>query len=69
MDQRIIDLYHEYLNAPLRRRIFLKRLAELTGSEATALTLVPIIESRYGPQARASVPAGTDAPKPGSEGC
>jgi hypothetical protein len=61
MDQRIIDLYQEYLQVPLKRRIFLRRLAELVGGEETALTLVPLIESTYGPQLGApSKDAGTD---------
>ena len=38
MDQKFVDLYYEYLHAPLRRRIFLLRLATLTGSEEEALT-------------------------------
>ena len=48
MDQRIIDLYHEYLSTHLRRRIFLKRLSELAGSDEAALELVPVIEAKYG---------------------
>lgn len=48
MDQRIIDLYHEYLSTHLRRRIFLKRLSELAGSDEAALELVPVIEATYG---------------------
>jgi hypothetical protein len=56
MDQRVIDLYHEYLNAPLRRRIFLKRLSELVGGDQTALVLVPLLEKQYGPGAAATQP-------------
>lgn len=47
MDQRIIELYDEYTHAPLERRVFLARLAGLTGSAAAALALVPLIESNY----------------------
>ncbi len=47
MDQRIIELYDEYTHAPLDRRVFLARLARLTGSAAAALSLVPLIESNY----------------------
>lgn len=47
MDQKIIDLYDEYTHTPLERRVFLARLAGLTGSAAAALTLVPLIESNY----------------------
>ncbi|OGA50188.1 MAG: carboxymethylenebutenolidase [Betaproteobacteria bacterium RIFCSPLOWO2_12_FULL_62_58] len=47
MDQKIIDLYDEYTHAPLERRVFLARLAGLTGSAAAALSLVPLIESNY----------------------
>lgn len=45
MDQRIIDLYDEYTHAPLDRRVFLTRLAQLTGSTAAALALVPLLEA------------------------
>ena len=45
MDQRIIDLYDEYTHAPLDRRVFLARLARLTGSTAAALALVPLLEA------------------------
>lgn len=46
MNQDIINLYDEYAHAPLERRIFLTRLAELAGGMATALTLLPMLESQ-----------------------
>jgi carboxymethylenebutenolidase len=52
MDQRIIDLYDEYTHAPLDRRVFLERLARLTGSAAAAAALVPLLEAN---QARAAI--------------
>ncbi len=57
MDQQIIDLYDEYTHAPLDRRVFLTRLAELTGSAAAALVLVPLLEAN---QARAAVVSPED---------
>ena len=51
MDQKIIDLYDEYTHAPLDRRVFLARLAQLTGSTAAAIALVPLLEAS---QARAA---------------
>jgi carboxymethylenebutenolidase len=51
MDQKIIDLYDEYTHAPLDRRVFLARLAQLTGSTAAAIALVPLLEAN---QARAA---------------
>jgi carboxymethylenebutenolidase len=51
MDQQIIDLYDEYTHAPLDRRVFLARLAQLTGSTAAAMALVPLLEAN---QARAA---------------
>ena len=45
MDQRFIDLYDRYTHEPLDRRVFLARLAELTGSIAAALALVPMLET------------------------
>ncbi|TAG11374.1 MAG: dienelactone hydrolase family protein [Sphingobacteriia bacterium] len=44
MQQAIIDLYDEYTHAPLSRPDFLKRLAIITGSMATALSVLPTIE-------------------------
>ncbi len=44
MQQAIIDLYNEYTHAPLSRPDFLKRLAIITGSMATALSVLPTIE-------------------------
>ena len=41
MDQKIVDLYDEYTHAPLSRRVFLRRLAVITGSMTVALSLVP----------------------------
>jgi len=55
MDQKIIDLYDRYTHEPLDRRVFLTRLAEMTGSVTAALSLVPLLEAN---QARAAmVPA------------
>ena len=45
VDQKIIDLYDKYTHEPLERRVFLTRLAELTGSVAAALALVPLLEA------------------------
>lgn len=57
MDQRIIELYDEYTHAPLDRRVFLARLAKLTGSAAGALALLPFLESNY---ARAATVSADD---------
>ncbi len=57
MDQRIIDLYDEYTHAPLDRRVFLERLAKLTGSTAAAMALVPLLEAN---QARAAIVSPAD---------
>ncbi len=46
MNQEIINLYDEYTHAPLERRIFLARLAEITGSMTAALALLPLLETR-----------------------
>ena len=58
MDQRIIDLYDEYTHKPLDRRVFLDRLAKLTGSAAAAIALVPLLEAR---QAEAAIVPSDDA--------
>jgi carboxymethylenebutenolidase len=57
MDQKIIDLYDEYTHAPLERRVFLERLAVLTGSVAAAMAALPLLENR----AVAAVVAPDDA--------
>ena len=57
MDQKIIDLYDEYTHTPLDRRVFLARLAQLTGSTAAAMALVPLLEAN---QARAAIVSPED---------
>lgn len=49
MDQRIIDLYDEYTHAPLDRRVFLQRLAALTGGMTAALGVVGSLEAGEAP--------------------
>lgn len=58
MDQRIIDLYDQYTHTPLDRRTFLERLAGLTGSMATALAVLPLLQAN---KAAAAVIAPEDA--------
>src|SRR4029079_1150090 len=48
MDQRIINLYDEYTHKPLTRKEFLHRLTLLTGSSATAMAVLPLLEINYG---------------------
>ena len=47
MDQNIIKLYDEYTHKPLSRKTFIKRLILLTGSSASAMSLLPFLESDY----------------------
>jgi carboxymethylenebutenolidase len=47
MDQRIINLYDEYTHKPLTRKQFIQRLIQLTGSAATAMSILPMLESDY----------------------
>lgn len=47
MDQRIINLFDEYTHKPLKRDEFLRRLAQLTGSTAAALAILPMLEVNY----------------------
>ncbi|MBP6793657.1 MAG: dienelactone hydrolase family protein [Saprospiraceae bacterium] len=44
MDQRIINLYDEYIHKPLTRSVFISRLAELTGGMTAAMAILPMIE-------------------------
>src|SRR5262249_16164016 len=57
IDQKIIDLYDEYTHAPLDGRVFLARLAQLTGSTAAAMALVPLLEAN---QAHAAIVSPED---------
>ena len=47
MDQRIISLYDEYTHKPLNRNEFIRRLAQITGSMAAAMSILPMIETNY----------------------
>ena len=58
MDQRIIDLYDSFTHGGINRREFLDRLAEIAGSSAAALALLPLLQNDY---ARAAVVAPDDA--------
>ncbi|MGH8109585.1 MAG: dienelactone hydrolase family protein [Arenimonas sp.] len=44
MDQRVIDLYNNYIHGSMPRRDFLNRLAGIAGSVAAASLLLPLIE-------------------------
>ena len=58
MDQRIIDLYDRFTHGGINRRDFLDRLAEIAGSSAAALALLPLLQNDY---ARAAMVAPDDA--------
>ncbi len=58
MDQRIIDLYDGFTHGDINRRTFLDRLAEIAGSTAAALALLPLLRNDY---ARAAIVAPDDA--------
>ena len=47
MNQDIIKLYDEYTHKPLSRAEFIKKLAQLTGSMAAAMSMLPFIEVNY----------------------
>ena len=46
MDQKIIELYHQYAQGSLDRREFLQKLAYLAGGTAAALALLSLLENR-----------------------
>jgi carboxymethylenebutenolidase len=58
MDQKIIDLYDRFTHGGMNRRQFLDRLAELAGSSAAAVALLPLLQNDY---ARAAIIAPDDA--------
>jgi carboxymethylenebutenolidase len=47
MDQRIIDLYDEFVHVHFNRRLFLEKAARVTGSLAAASALLPMLQSNY----------------------
>lgn len=47
MDQKIIDLYDDYVHRHFDRRLFLDRLAKYTGSMAAAVAVLPLLQSNY----------------------
>jgi carboxymethylenebutenolidase len=55
MDQRIIDLYDDFTHGGMNRRTFLDRLAEIAGSGAAVLALLPLLQNDYA--RAATVPA------------
>lgn len=58
MDQRVINLYDSFTHGLINRRLFLDRLAEIAGSSAAALALLPLLQNDY---ARAAIVAADDA--------
>lgn len=57
MEQRIVDLYDTFTHGGIDRRAFLDRLAEIAGSSAAALALLPLLQNDY---ARADTIASDD---------
>jgi carboxymethylenebutenolidase len=57
VDQRIIDLYDDFVHTHFDRRLFLERAARLVGSTAAAAALLPLLQSDY---ARAAIVAEGD---------
>jgi carboxymethylenebutenolidase len=47
LPQNIIDLYDEYTHKPLTRNEFINRLISILGSSALAMTIIPMLESKY----------------------
>jgi carboxymethylenebutenolidase len=47
MNQDIINLFDEYTHAPLKRDEFIRRLTKLTGSQAAAMAVLPMLEINY----------------------
>jgi carboxymethylenebutenolidase len=47
MDQKIIDLYDEFIHGGMNRRDFLERLTKIAGSSAAALTAMSLLQSDF----------------------
>jgi carboxymethylenebutenolidase len=57
MDQKIIDLYDEFVHVHFDRRLFLEQVAKHLGGMSAALALLPLLQSNY---ARAAVVSEDD---------
>ena len=47
MDQRIIELYDDYVHVHFDRRLFLERASRLVGSATAAAAVLPLLQSNY----------------------
>jgi len=47
VDQKIVELYSEYVHGGMQRRDFMGRLARLAGGSAAALALLPRLQAGY----------------------
>lgn len=47
MDQKLIELYNDYIHGDMPRRTFLRRAAGIAGGVAAASALLPLIETNY----------------------
>jgi carboxymethylenebutenolidase len=45
MEHKLLILYDEYTHKPLKREVFMSRLAKLTGSLAAAMSVLPMLEA------------------------
>ena len=57
MDQRIIDLYDDFIHIHFDRRLFIEKAAKIVGGTAAATTLLSMLQSNY---ARATTIAEND---------
>src|SRR3712207_1458297 len=47
MDQRLVDLYDEYVHVHFDRRLFLERASKIVGGATAAAALLPLLQSNY----------------------
>ena len=47
MDQKVIDLYNDYVRGGMHRRDFMERLAQLAGGSGAALALLPLLQANH----------------------
>lgn len=57
-DRRVVELYDSFTHGLIDRRTFLDRLAEVAGSAAAALALLPLLQNDY---ARAETVSASDS--------
>jgi carboxymethylenebutenolidase len=47
VDQKVVELYDQYVHGDMPRRTFINRVARIVGGAAAAALVIPLIEPNY----------------------